>query len=170
MKRISPNTFILILCILAFAITAAVAYFAFERLPHLEDEVAYLFQARTMALGRLTVPTPEVEQAFWVPFVLDYQGQRFGKYPPGWPGILAAGVLAGLPWLVNPLLAALSLYLIYRLGKTLYDERVGLLAAALGLTSPLFLVLSGSYLSHLASLVWLLLFSLWFVWTAQGRS
>ena len=170
MKRISPNTLILILCVLAFVVTAAVAHFAFERLPHLEDEVAYLFQARTMALGRLTVPTPGAEQAFWTPFVLDYQGQRFGKYPPGWPGILAAGALVGLPWIVNPLLAALSLYLIYRLGQTLYGERVGLLAAALGLTSPLFLVLSGSFLSHLASLVWLLLFSLWFVWTAQGRS
>jgi 4-amino-4-deoxy-L-arabinose transferase-like glycosyltransferase len=67
-------------------------------------------------------------------------------------------------------LAALVLYLVYRLGQTLYDERTGLLAAALGLFSPLFLVLSGSYLSHLASLVWLLLFSLWFIWTAQGRS
>jgi 4-amino-4-deoxy-L-arabinose transferase-like glycosyltransferase len=170
MKRISPNKLILILCLLAFVVTAAVAYFAFERLPHLEDEVAYLFQARTMALGRLTVPSPEIEQAFWTPFVLDYQGQRFGKYPPGWPGVLAAGVLAGAPWLVNPLLAALSLYLVYRLGITHYDERVGLLAAALGLTSPLFLVLSGSFLSHLVSLVWLLLFSLWFLWTAQGRS
>jgi 4-amino-4-deoxy-L-arabinose transferase-like glycosyltransferase len=170
MVRINPNKLILILCILAFVVTAAVAYFAFERLPHLEDEVAYLFQARTLALGRLTVPTPAVEESFWVPFVLDYQGNRFGKYPPGWPALLAGGVLAGVPWLVNPLLAALALYLIYRLGQTLYDERVGLLAAALGLISPLFLVLSGSFLSHLASLVWLLLFSLWFIWTVQGRS
>jgi 4-amino-4-deoxy-L-arabinose transferase-like glycosyltransferase len=71
---------------------------------------------------------------------------------------------------VNPLLAALALYLVFRLGDILHDRWAGLLAAALGLTSPLFLVLSGSYLSHLASLVWLLLFSLWFVWTAQGHS
>jgi 4-amino-4-deoxy-L-arabinose transferase-like glycosyltransferase len=101
--------------------------------------------------------------------VLDYQGQRFGKYPPGWPALLAIGVLTGTPWLVNPVLAALALYLVYRLGHTLYDRQTGLLAAALGLLSPLFLVLSGSFLSHLASLVWLLLFSLWFVWTVQGR-
>ena len=170
MKRIGSNWIILLLCVLAFLITAAVAYFAFERLPHLEDEVAYLFQAKTMALGRLTVPSPAHPEAFWTPFVLDFQGKRFGKYPPGWPAVLAGGVLAGAPWLVNPLLAALALYLVFRLGQTLYDERTGLLAAALGLVSPLFLVLSGSYLSHLASLVWLLLFSLWFIWTAQGRS
>jgi len=161
---------ILLLCVAAFLITAAIAFTAFERLPHLEDEVAYLFQGRTLALGRLTVPSPEPPEAFWIPFVLDHEGQRFGKYPPGWPALLALGVLAGVPWLVNPLLATLSIYLLYRLGRSLYDERTGLLAAVLALASPLFLVLSASYLSHLASLTWLLLFGLWTVWAAQGRS
>jgi 4-amino-4-deoxy-L-arabinose transferase-like glycosyltransferase len=170
LNHISANKLILCICILAFLSTSAVAYLAFERLPHLEDEVAYLFQAKTMALGRLTVPSPANPDAFWIPFVLDHQGQRFGKYPPGWPGLLAFGVRVGLPWLVNPLLASLALYLVYCLGRTLYDQRIGLLAAVLGLTSPLFLVLSGSYLSHMASMVWLLLFSLWFVMTAQGRN
>jgi hypothetical protein len=51
-----PNKLILLVCAAALAATGAIAYFAFERLPHLEDEVAYLFQARTLALGRLTVP------------------------------------------------------------------------------------------------------------------
>ncbi len=161
---------ILIVCALTVLATAAVAYFAFERLPHLEDEVAYLYQARTMALGRLTVPSPELPHAFWTPFVLDHRGQRFGKYPPGWPALLAVGVLGRAPWLVNPALAAVALYLVFRLGESLYDRRTGLLAAALGLCSPLFLVLGGSFLSHMASLVWLLLFSLWFIWVARGRS
>jgi hypothetical protein len=160
---------ILLACVAALLATAAVSTWAFERLPHLEDEVAYLFQAKTLALGRLTVPSPEPEEAFWTPFVLDYQGKRFGKYSPGWPAVLALGVLWRAPWLVNPLLAAFSLYLVYRLGRTLYDDVTGLLAAVLGLASPLFLVLGGSLLSHLASLTWLLLFSLWFTWTARGR-
>jgi 4-amino-4-deoxy-L-arabinose transferase-like glycosyltransferase len=160
---------ILLICAAALLATAAFAAFAFERLPHLEDEVAYLFQARTMALGRLTVPSPAQPDSFWTPFVLDYEGQRFGKYTPGWPAMLTLGARAGLPWLVNPLLAAIALYLVYRLGETFYDRRTGLLAAALGLCSPLFLVLGGSFLSHIASMVWLLLFSLWFVWTVRGR-
>jgi 4-amino-4-deoxy-L-arabinose transferase-like glycosyltransferase len=168
--RINSGRLIVLLCMVALLITSAVAFFAFERLPHLEDEVAYLFQAKTMALGRLTVPSPNHPEAFWTPFVLDYHGQRFGKYPPGWPAVLALGELFNASWLVNPVLAVLALYLVYLLGKTLYDGRTGLLAAALGLASPLYLVLSGSFLSHMASLVWLLLFSLWFVWTAQGRS
>jgi 4-amino-4-deoxy-L-arabinose transferase-like glycosyltransferase len=170
LRRVGPGRAILLISAVTLLSTAAVAFFAFERLPHLEDEVAYLFQAKTLALGRLTVPSPAEPGSFWTPFVLDYRGQRFGKYPPGWPAVLALGELAHLPWLVNPILAAIALYLVYRLGRTLYDARTGLLAAVLGLVSPLFLVLSGSYLSHLASLVWLLLFSLWFVWAAQGRN
>ncbi len=169
MLRDRTDKFILLLCLLTLLVTASIAFFAFERLPHLEDEVAYLFQAKTMALGRLTVPSPAHPNAFWVPFVLDYRGRRFGKYPPGWPGVLALGELLGVAWLVNPVLAALALYLVYRLGKTLYDGEIGLLAAALGFLSPLFLVLSGSFLSHMASMVWLLLFSLWFIWAARGQ-
>ena len=88
------SRWILLVCALAALATAAVSYFAFERLPHLEDEVAYLFQARTMALGRLTVDSPANPDAFWTPFVLDHRGQRFGKYPPGWPAFLALGVFA----------------------------------------------------------------------------
>lgn len=164
----SPAWAITAICLAALLATSASAFFVFERLPHLEDEVAYLFQAKTLALGRLTVPSPEHVDAFWIPFVLDHQGQRFGKYPPGWPAILAVGELVHLPWLVNPALAALALYLTYRLGRTLYDTRTGLLASALGLTSPLLLVLGGSYLSHLASMVLLLLFSLGFVRVARG--
>ena len=38
---------------------------------------------------------------------------------------LAWACWPALPWLVNPLLSALALYLVYRLGQTLYDERVG---------------------------------------------
>ena len=33
------NRLIVFICTLAFIATAAVSYFAFERLPHLEDEV-----------------------------------------------------------------------------------------------------------------------------------
>lgn len=154
---------ILLICAAALVAGVVIATYAFERLPHLEDEVAYLFQAKTLALGRLTVPTPKHADAFWIPFVLDYQGRRFGKYSPGWPALLALGELVSAPWLVNPALAGVALFLVYCLGRVLYDERTGLLAAALGLTSPLLLVLSGSYLSHLASLVLLLVLTVWFV-------
>jgi hypothetical protein len=55
--------------------------------------------------------------------------------------------------LVNPLLAGLGVWLTYRLGKLVFSEIVGIIAASLTLTSPFFLMVSGSLLSHPLGLV-----------------
>jgi hypothetical protein len=125
----------------------------FEGLPHIEDEMAYAWQAKVIARGNLTLPSPPDPKSFLVPFVIDYNGQRFGKYPPGWPVVLAFGEILGARALVNPLLAGLGVWLTYRLGKRLFGETVALLAAGLTLTSPFFLMNSGSLLSHPLGLV-----------------
>ncbi len=143
----------LLLSLLAVFVTYLVTDRIFERLPHIEDEMAYVWQAQAAAGGRLTVPSPEAPKSFLVPFVVDYNGQRFGKYPPGWPALLGVGVLFGVRSLVNPLLAGLAVWLAYRLGKRTCTETVGLLAAGLTLTSPFFLLNSGSLLSHPFGLV-----------------
>lgn len=125
----------------------------FENMPHLEDEFAYLWQAKTIAGGDLTLPTPEFSKSFLIPFVIDYQGQRFGKYPLGWPAALSLGIRAGLQDWVNPLLAGLAVWLTYRLGKRAFGERTALIGTVLLGSSPLFLIQSGSLLSHIWSLV-----------------
>lgn len=132
---------------------ALVGSLIFENMPHLEDEFAYLWQAKTIAGGDLTLPTPEFPKNFLIPFVIDFQGQRFGKYPPGWPSALSLGVRAGaLNW-VNPLLAGLAAWLTYRLGKKTLGGKTALLGTLLLATSPLFLIQAGSLLSHTWSLV-----------------
>ncbi len=120
----------------------------FEQIPHLEDEFAYVWQAQVVAEGRLTLPSPPSEGRFLVPFVVDYAGQRFGKYPLGWPVMLGMGTALGVRSLVNPVLAGMAVWLSYRLSRRLAGEVVGLLAALLTLLSPFFLVNSGSLLSH----------------------
>jgi hypothetical protein len=132
---------------------AFVGSLIFENIPHLEDEFAYLWQAKTIAGGELTLPTPEFPKSFLVPFVIDFQGQRFGKYPPGWPAVLSLGVRAGIENWVNPLLAGLAAWLTYRLGKRTLGEKPAFLGIVLLGTSPLFLIQSGSLLSHVWSLV-----------------
>ncbi len=138
----------LLLALLAVLAAAIVSERVFERIPHLEDEVAYAWQADAAAHGYLTLPSPPHSNSYLVPFVVDYEGQRFGKYPPGWPAALSLGVRLGARWLVNSLLAGLGVWLTYRLGKKIFSETVGLLAAGLTLTSPFFLMNSGSLLSH----------------------
>ena len=134
---------------LAGVLTAwLVAVRVFEEMAHIEDEMAYVWQAQAIARGALTVPSPASPESFLYPFVVDYGGRRFGKYPLGWPALLGIGVFFGARTWVNPLLAGLGIWLTYRLGKRIFGEVVGLIAAALTLTSPFFLMNSGSLLSH----------------------
>ena len=161
----------LLLAFFAAAMSALVSRAVFERLPHLEDEVAYLYQAKTLAGGQLVIPIPEPRRAYWQPFVVDYgpSGMRFGKYSPGWPLLLAPGVLAGQPWLVNALCAALTVALVYRLGRELFGPDVGVIAAALTAFSPMALLLNGTLMGHTAALTCAVLFmyALWRV--ERGR-
>lgn len=159
----------LVLSLLTVLASAFVAASVFEQMAHLEDEFAYVWQAQAYARGDLTLPSPEFSDSFLVPFVVDHEGQRFGKYPMGWPAMLSLGVRAGIRSWINPLLAGWAVWLIYRLGKRLQGEMVGLLSAGLTVSSPFFLMNTGSLLSHPMSLVLTLIFMLSWMGILEDR-
>jgi len=150
----------LILSILALAAVYLVTVRVYEGVPHIEDETAYSWQASIYARGDLTLSSPTCPKCFLVPFVVDYQGKRFSKYPPGWPAVLSLGVRLDARNWVNPILAAWCIWLTYRIGKKLANEAVGLVAALLTLTSPFFLINGGSLLPHIWSFFLTLAFTL----------
>ncbi len=156
----SEHTLVAILCLIGFIVSGLIADLVFEQVPHIEDEVAYFFQAQVFAGGHLYARAPFHANCFFAPFVLDHQGRRFGKYPPGWPALLAVGVRLGQPWWVNAACTALIIALTFRLGQEMLPRRVGLWAAALAVASPFLLLLSGSLMSHVACLLCLTAF-LW---------
>jgi hypothetical protein len=141
----------LVIAIGACVAAAWASQSVFDRIPHLEDELANLWEAEVMADGKISLPSPEFPRSFMVPFVVDCDGLRFGKYTPGWPAVLSLGVRLGDPWLVNALLAGAAAWLTYRLGSRFGGRGVGLLAALLVATSPMFLLLSASLMSHTLS-------------------
>jgi 4-amino-4-deoxy-L-arabinose transferase-like glycosyltransferase len=147
------DLFALLLAVAGFFASAWVTQRVFEAIPHIEDEVAYVWQAKALVEWHLAIPSPPNVRSFLVPFVDDYQGERFGKYPPGWPALLSLAIRLDIrPW-INPLLAGLAVWLTYLLGKKIFSQLVGLLAAGLTATSPFFLMNSGSLLSHTFGLV-----------------
>jgi hypothetical protein len=147
------DTFALALALLAVLLSGWVSFNVYEGLAQLEDEYAYQWQAQLTARGDLKITSPPEAHEFVIPFVIDHDGERFGKYPLGWPVVLSAGERLGLARLVNPLLAGLAVWLTYRLGQKLLGDKVGLLASGLTLISPLFLTYTGSILSHTWGLV-----------------
>lgn len=124
--------------------------------PNVEDSIAFLFQAKIFALGRLWVPVPHLPQFFREEFLLMYHGHWFGKYTPGWPVLLAVGVKLGIDWLVNPVLLAGCLGLTYLIGKELYGRPVALLGTALAATSPFLLFFAGTFMAHTPTLFYFL--------------
>ncbi len=155
---ISEKIIVTFLTLLTFALTIHIASDVLARVPHVQDSLTYLFQARALARGDLWAPAPPLPDFFEQEFLLVQDGRWFGKYPPGYPTVLALGVLLRAPWLINPLLATLTVPLLYQLGRRLYDGRIALLAAALMSLSPFFLFLSGSHMAHAAELFWLVVF------------
>jgi hypothetical protein len=92
-------------------VAAGASYFALERVPHIDDSVSNLFQAKYFAAGRLYLPAPPDTEAFRIDLAVVQAGKWFGYAFPGWPAVLAVGVLAGVPWLVNPVLGGLLILL-----------------------------------------------------------
>ncbi|MBI9044518.1 MAG: hypothetical protein JEZ06_08535 [Anaerolineaceae bacterium] len=150
----------LLLSILSVFLSYLVTVLVFEGIPHLEDEITYVWQARLINYGHIKIDSPICPKCFLQPFVIDFQGSRFGKYPLGWPAMLSIAIKLGLRQFINPLLAGFSTWLTYLLGKRLFDVKTAFLAVFLQVFSPFFLILSGSLLSHTWSLFLVLSFIL----------
>ncbi len=134
------------------AICAILSLAVYQRHPHVPDEVAYLFQARYFAEGWLAMPAPPIPEAFNLD-LMTYEASRwYSPTPPGWPAVLAIGVFLGAPWLVNPVLAGVCVLLAYLLIWRLYDRVTGRLTLVLLATSPWFLFLGMSFMTHMLSL------------------
>ena len=138
--------------VFATCLSGVLAHAALDAVPHIPDEVAYIFQAETFAGGALDgTPLPDAEamKAYCVEAKAD---RTFAVTPPGWPAVLALGVQAGLPWFVNPLLAGIAVLLAHALLRRLAGGAAADLAAILLATSPWLLFVSATYMTHAVSL------------------
>ncbi len=157
LPRIQFNAGVFLLSGLIYGLMAGVF---FSGIPRIDDGLASLFQARLFARGAITLPLPadaDFMQIFGVLGAREGLGHWCGMYPPGWPLLLTPGVWLGVPWLVNPLLGALLVVSIAELGRDLYGDRVGRIAALLAIPSPFLLVLSGLHISNIPTALFLCL-------------
>src|SRR5262249_9035770 len=77
---------------------------------HTDDELTYLFQARLLLSGRLTIPAPPEHAAFMHPFLVEANGRISGQYFWAQSALLALGEALGNPWLVPALEVAVTVY------------------------------------------------------------
>jgi hypothetical protein len=141
------------LAVVAGGLALVLSVTSYERHPHVPDEVVYLLHARYFAEGMLTMPAPPVPAAFDLDLMTYEPTRWFSPVPPGWPAVLAIGAWAGVPWIVNPILAGLAVLLAHALLVALYPRRIARWATMLLAVSPWFVFLGMSYMTQMMTLV-----------------
>ena len=139
---------------LVFAAALVVGHWAYRDVFFTTDENSYVFQASTfgdLALRRAPPPHPLEPLFVGGMNVIDPKRGWFSRYPPGHALWLLPGVLVGFPRAMSALAAALSMWLLTGVARTL---RAPWWAAALFLLfSPYYLFMHGTLLSHTSSLL-----------------
>src|SRR3990172_2430056 len=147
-SEVSYKKFILTVVLLVFLLTSFISLFVLDAIPHIQDEIVYLFQAKIFAMGKLYVTPHRLKEFFDYEFVVNDDGKWYGKYFFGYPLLLSIGIILGVPWLINPLLGAISVLIISLIGKELFGKETSRFAPLLCLVSPFYLFISSTYLSH----------------------
>jgi len=159
-----------LLAVAVLGVSASLAYFTLDAMPHIPDGVAYLFQAECLAGGEVAAPAPPVPDAHRMYLIDVREGRRFAVTNPGWPLVLALGVLLGAPWLVNPVLGAVCVLLLHALARRRLGWGMAHVLTVLMAASPWFLFLSASFMTHVVTLAAILAAALLLERGGRGRS
>jgi hypothetical protein len=143
--------------VLNLGLTLLVEFRTLKNFPNSGDEYSYFVSAELFARGRLSVPSPPHRDFFEFTHVVN-DGKFYGKYPPGWPALLGVGVRLGVPWLVNPVIGALTLIAIWQLARRHFSVEIANTALLMCAANPFFVFNSASYFSHSSCLLFLTLF------------
>jgi hypothetical protein len=149
----------------AVALAAAVAVFAvsstvFAYHSSNHDEGVYLLQAALLLDGQLELRAGELAGAFRPWFFIEDGGRLYPKYTPVPAALFATSMaLFGEPRVTLAAVAAANAGLTYLLGATVFDRRIGVVAAVLFAASPLALVTTAAFLPYAPTTALNLLFA-----------
>jgi 4-amino-4-deoxy-L-arabinose transferase-like glycosyltransferase len=147
------DRFVIGAALFALIATALLSLMSYQRHPHIPDEVTYIIQAKYFAKGMLWMPAPPVPSAFDLDLMTYEPTRWYSPVNPGWSMVLALGVKVGAGWLVNPVLSGIAVVFAYILLRELRGIRFARIATVLLCSSPWFLFLGMSFMTHQLTLV-----------------
>ncbi|MBI1389472.1 MAG: hypothetical protein GC154_13595 [bacterium] len=149
------------LCVIAFSAPLVFNQVLLGGIPHIHDSISQYFQAKIFARGHLYAPAPAHPEFFERVYIMMDQGRWYSIFPPGFALLLSIGIRMGAPALVNPLLTAFAVPLIFALAlRVTRSAAIARAAAALFTLSPFSMMMGAGYMNHPACLVWSTLFFL----------
>ena len=141
------------LCALSFVASLVIVSQVFPLYSLNHDDSVYVYSARMLADGNLTLSADEHE--FFRPWASGVRDDRIVlKYSPAWPAVLAAAkATTGSFRIALGVTTAATVLLMYALAVELFRRPwVGVVAAAAFASSPIVLLQSGTYLPYLFQL------------------
>jgi hypothetical protein len=152
----------IVVAIIAASLLALGTLFIYHDHPLAMDEYAAYFQSRVFAAGRLHGAFPAAQLDWLIPRgfqdyflnVSQVTGNVAESYWPGFALLLTPFTWAGVPWLCNPVISALTLLVIHRLALEMFDDREAAgFALLLTIASPVIFANGISYYSMPAHLL-----------------
>jgi len=133
---------------LAFVISLYISLKWFSGLPFVPDEVNYKYLAQAILDGKITSGLHPHYEFFNFLYTVPSVDGAYSIYQIGFPLFLAPFLALGVPWLANPLLLALSVFLTGRIAESFYDRKTAVIAMFLASTSVFLTVLGGTMMAH----------------------
>jgi hypothetical protein len=152
----------IVIAIITASLLALGTLFIYHNHPLSMDEYAAYFQSRVFSAGRLDGEFPAPQLDWLIPrgfqnYFLNVSrvtGSVAETYWPGFALLLAPFTWAGVPWLCNPVISALTLLVIHRLALEMFDNREAAgFALLLTIASPVIFANGISYYSMPAHLL-----------------
>ena len=147
MSAVSDRSFVIGAAVVAAVAALAVGVYVFALNPTTSDEVAQLWHAKILLSGRLSLPPDPNPEFFAVDNVID-AGRWYSQFPAGGPVSLAIAMAIRATWLLNPMLAGLTVVNVYRFASSAYGRGEARVSALLCAGCPFLLAMGGSYMNH----------------------
>ncbi len=150
---------------LTFFLLTLGAYFAYHHHPLSMDEFMPFFQSRIFAEGKLwgeypPALVPWIAGSAYFAVLSPETGRVISDYWPGFALLLTPFTRIGLSWILNPLISAATIFLLYRYSKKVFPEaEAAPWVLLLTLASSVFMANGISYYTMSAHLFFNLLFA-----------
>ena len=165
----NPTVLTLLLAIIGGVVVFVIATEVFPYHSSNDDEAVYLQQAAMLLKGQLTM-TSETPIAFRPWFFVMEGNELYSKYSPVPAVFFAAGLAVGVPRLALAGVAAANVVLVSLLTAEAFDRRTGVLAAAVLVATPFFLISSSVFLPYPPTTLLNFTFALAYIRAIRRRS
>jgi hypothetical protein len=146
-----------------FILSIVVAVYVLDVFPNSSDEYDYLFQAEVISRGQLWDKPHPLPDFFDLFHLAQKQDKWISRFPPGWPLILAVAFILNIPaYIINPILGAITLLVLYKFCARFYNERIAVWSTLCTALTGCVIFNAGSFFSHTVSLLEFLLFVYFF--------